>query len=365
MSVNQIQGGAAFFGAAVQMATQSVQVAQPNTLQQIGGLLKSIGNFFQAAGDLAGKVGGFAQQSGFGAGFVPRPGAETMQPSMPVGFGGGFFGAGAGIGAAGGAAGGFFFGGVVGAGGVQQPSVPETKGGIEQIGPNKFKTPGGFTVEAEGKDAAWKITSPEGKETRVWGDPHVSVNGKQAFDFKDQSSFVLPDGTKITCHTKPVGNGPDAPTLSTKIDIMNGDQRASIDGIHTGKPESTGVKNDRWEVDAATKDGNYFAMGNNGDKWFLNGKNEITGGNARIGEIHTKGTTEAGAGGGVSDLAQNAMQEAPKFGNQEFFQNIMMNLMNMMMQQMMQQMFSGFTGRLFGGDQDQQNQEPKGLGAFI
>lgn len=349
-AINQIQGGAAFFGAAVKMATQSVQTAPANTLQQIGGLLKSIGNFFQAAGQLAQNVGGFAQQAGFGAGSIPKPGLETMQPTIPVGFGAGFFGGAVGVGAAGGAAGavagGFFFGGAVavgGSAGIQQP-VQEKPSGLEQLGPNTFKTPGGYTIHAEGKQEAWKITAPDGKETRIWGDPHVDVNGKRAFDFKDQSTFVLPDGTKITAHTKARGNDPNAPTFTDRIDIMNGNQRATIDGIMDNKPQSTGVKNDRWEVDAQVKDGSYFVLGNNHDKWFLNGKNEITGGNMRTGEIYTKGTPDTSTGGGISDLAQNAMQEPPKFGNQDFFQQLIGQLFKNIVQNLLQQLFSSFGG---------------------
>src|SRR5262249_36342838 len=66
-----------------------------------------------------------------------------------------------------------------------------------QVGADeKIHTPGGYTIEADG-NTAWKITGPDGKCTTVSGDPHVSESDGGKWDFKRDSSFVLPDGTKI------------------------------------------------------------------------------------------------------------------------------------------------------------------------
>src|SRR3712207_7111164 len=40
----------------------------------------------------------------------------------------------------------------------------------------------------------WKITGPDGKTTRVWGDPHVDEGdreGNNDWEFKRNSTFVL------------------------------------------------------------------------------------------------------------------------------------------------------------------------------
>src|SRR5688572_20456016 len=54
-------------------------------------------------------------------------------------------------------------------------------------------TPGGYKIEATSQ-FEWKITGPDGKTTRVWGDPHVAEGDGGKWDFKRNSTFVLGDG---------------------------------------------------------------------------------------------------------------------------------------------------------------------------
>jgi len=37
-----------------------------------------------------------------------------------------------------------------------------------------------------------------GEEYKAWGDPHVNIDGKHAFDFWGTTTFSLDDGTKVT-----------------------------------------------------------------------------------------------------------------------------------------------------------------------
>ena len=339
---SNIQG---FFGAAFQTANMSIQSSAPQQLQQLSSLLQgAFQNLFQAGMQAFQQLMGGLGQTPAAPGQTPPPSQEMMQPSMPPGFqnaqflGGAFFGGAVGgfggaVGGFGGAAGGIQGGFGVIAGGVigGAPPPSEEKSGIIQNGPNSFVTPGGFTIKAEGKDMAWTITNPEGKTTRIWGDPHVDEADGRRWDFKKDMSFVLPDGTKISAKTVPWGNG-DA-TVTGSIDIMNGNQRATISGIDKNKPSSSPVQNDRWATDARTPDGQYAVLHPNGKDWFLNGKQEITGGNAHTGEIFTKGGREAE---GLTGKSQNAMREPfsfppsfpslphrPQFGGQNFMNQLL------------------------------------------
>lgn len=304
---NNFQSNFQSFGFFVGQASQQINMAPMQQLQQVQSLLQ---NAFSAMST------GFQSMLGAGnmmpklpsPGFVGAPNFQHMNNPMSPAAQGGFV------------AGGFSATGTIGPNGLQFNSfnsfgagaatgvhtAPEPKPqGIKQIkdNPPAFETPGGYKIESEGKSAAWKITTPEGKTTRIWGDPHVHESDGTKWDFKKDMSFVLPDGTKITARTTPPR--PNGYTVTAGIDIMNGSERATIDGIDKNKPTTGGVKNDRWAVDAKVKDGDYAVLGKSGDDWFLQGKNEIVG-SSKAGEVlHTR----AGSAGeaGVTRAAQNAM----------------------------------------------------------
>ncbi len=353
MSVNQIGGGGvAFFGAGYfQGATSQIQQAPMQQLQQLQSMLQSsFQNFFQSMGQFQQSAGaGFAQSPAAMPGFVQPPSTGMMQPMNPGAMAGGGFVAGGFI-AGGQIGGGMAGGGMIGGVGTIGTPMPAEKSGLIQTGKNppEYTTPGGFKIAAEGKDMAWTITTPEGKKTRIWGDPHVHEGDGGKWDFKKDMSFVLPDGTKIGVKTVPWGKNGEA-TVTGSIDIMNGNQRATIGNIDKNKDLSdTGIQNDRWALDARTPDGDYAVMGGNGDDWFLNGKNEIVGGNMKTGEIFTKQSN--GTNTNITNQAMHAMREpgqmampqmpgqvsqpGPRFGGQQF----VMQMMQQMMQQMLQMM---------------------------
>src|SRR5207248_5346521 len=82
-----------------------------------------------------------------------------------------------------------------------QPSMLAVDKGV-------ITTAGGYKIEPSGQ-FEWKITGPDGKSTRVWGDPHVETSKGTKFDFKQDTSFVLPDGTKINVKTTPWTGNPN------------------------------------------------------------------------------------------------------------------------------------------------------------
>ncbi|MBZ8142547.1 hypothetical protein CLD22_21925 [Rubrivivax gelatinosus] len=97
-----------------------------------------------------------------------------------------------------------------------------------------------------------------GETYRAWGDPHMEIDGQQAFDFWGTTSFVLDDGTKVTIETTPWASNP-AMTLSSKVTISNGDYGVQITGVDTNTHGDLAIDEGRgWGrlVDWAVDDGN-------------------------------------------------------------------------------------------------------------
>ncbi len=95
----------------------------------------------------------------------------------------------------------------------------------------KITTPGGYTIEQVGQ-FEWKVTGPDKKETRVWGDPHVDESDGGRWDFKKNAEFQLGDGTRICVTCKPYGNGA---TVTGELDIVNADSHIKVTDIDKGK----------------------------------------------------------------------------------------------------------------------------------
>ncbi|HEY8207293.1 MAG TPA: DUF1521 domain-containing protein [Myxococcaceae bacterium] len=134
----------------------------------------------------------------------------------------------------------------------------------------KIHTPGGYTIEADG-NTKWKITGPDGKCTTISGDPHVHESDGGKWDFKRNSSFVLPDGTKINVQTKPVANGM---TVTSGLEVVNGNNRVEISGVNTAHPHTSQVQHTGQQWNTAGWD--KFVMGNETDDWAFGGR-EIVG----------------------------------------------------------------------------------------
>ncbi len=119
-----------------------------------------------------------------------------------------------------------------------------------------------YTVTASEKDATWTVTNNEtGKTTKISGDPHVDIDndGKNDFDFKQDMTFQLDDGTKITVGTVP--GGENGATYSSSLTITNGDKAVQVTGLgdsHDGesnlevKQSDAGVTLDELGRDGAT-----------------------------------------------------------------------------------------------------------------
>lgn len=110
-----------------------------------------------------------------------------------------------------------------------------------------------------GHDNTITITNKHtGDSYQVWGDPHVKIDGKAAFDFWGTTTLRLEDGTKVTIQTTPWAHNPNA-TLASKVTITNGSYGVQITGIDTNSPGSVQVNEAAgWGklLDWAVDDGN-------------------------------------------------------------------------------------------------------------
>lgn len=110
--------------------------------------------------------------------------------------------------------------------------------------------------------------SNTGEETRIWGDPHVEIDGKHAFDFWGTTTFTLDNGTKITINTEQWGGNPDA-YVASQVVITKGDQAVTVNGISQntiGDLSITMSQNGR-ALDRATRDGYTLHENASGAGW--------------------------------------------------------------------------------------------------
>ncbi|MDX1453062.1 MAG: DUF1521 domain-containing protein [Oleiphilaceae bacterium] len=100
-----------------------------------------------------------------------------------------------------------------------------------------------------------------GEHYRIWGDPHVDVDGQRAFDFKGDTSFILDDGTKITIQTTP-WRGNNGQTISSEVSIIDGQSNygvhiKGVDDYHSGDLTFEETRNLGQFLDSMIDDGNY------------------------------------------------------------------------------------------------------------
>lgn len=169
---------------------------------------------------------------------------------------------------------------VVGNDGPTTPSSPtptdssHPSGSLNTDANGVITTPGGYKIQATNQ-FEWKITGPDGKSTRVWGDPHVDEGDGGKWDFKRDSTFVLGDGTRINVATTPYGNGM---TVSKELEIISGNDRVKVTDLDKGKGKTGPVTQDGYANVNSFGGKDVFVMGKETDDWSFQGK-EVIGSN--------------------------------------------------------------------------------------
>ncbi|WP_232293429.1 DUF1521 domain-containing protein [Stigmatella aurantiaca] len=145
-------------------------------------------------------------------------------------------------------------------------------------------TPGGYQIQATGQ-YEWQITGPDGKSTRVWGDPHVAEGDGGTWDFKRDSTFVLGDGTRINVNTVPWGDA--GATVTGGLEIISGNDRVQVTDVDKGKGKVGPVTADGYQHVNSFGNNDVFVMGQETDDWSFQGR-EIIGSN-NLGETFKLG----------------------------------------------------------------------------
>lgn len=146
-----------------------------------------------------------------------------------------------------------------------QLSNPTHASTVKEGGLVKFENDN-YRITAGDNNEVNILDKHTGESTRIWGDPHVDVNGKRAFDFWGTTTFALKDGTKLTIETTPFNQNPQM-TLASKVTITNGDYGVQISGVDTNKVGDLSFEEGKgWGkmIDAVVADGNTVYAKQNG-----------------------------------------------------------------------------------------------------
>ena len=135
----------------------------------------------------------------------------------------------------------------------------------------------GYTMTLNERSSEIVITDANGDKTRIWGDPHVDVNGKRVGDFYDTTTFELKNGTKITINTEPWKAGGNGAYVASQVVITKGDQGIVVDGISQNEKGDLKITQgyDGQALDFAHDDG--FNLTEAGDKGTYGWNSEFTG----------------------------------------------------------------------------------------
>jgi len=106
---------------------------------------------------------------------------------------------------------------------------------VQQNGSTAHIDLGNYTLDLDERNSQFILTNKAtGETTRIWGDPHVEVDGKAVGDFYGTMTLNLDDGTKITINTTPYSAG-NGMTLSSRLTITQGDRAMVISGLDQNK----------------------------------------------------------------------------------------------------------------------------------
>jgi hypothetical protein len=140
---------------------------------------------------------------------------------------------------------------------------------VDSASTAKINLGDGYRLEIDDRSSQLTIINDNtGERTRIWGDPHVEIDGKHAYDFWGTTTFTLDNGTKITINTEQWGGNPNA-YVASQLVISKGDNAIIVDGISQNKVGdlSVSMSNNGYMVDAMTRDGYTLHENATGSGW--------------------------------------------------------------------------------------------------
>jgi Domain of Unknown Function (DUF1521)/Calx-beta domain len=154
-------------------------------------------------------------------------------------------------------------------------TCPPEDWSFNQTGTTATINLGNYSIQLQEKLASWTLVNNEtGQCTRIWGDPHVDIgnDGQIDFDFKENMSFQLTDGTKITVDT--VEWEKSGQTLSSKLTITDwaGQNAMVVTGLGWYSDGVANLKVEEFEgqgqaLDLGTSDGSMTLYENAAGGW--------------------------------------------------------------------------------------------------
>jgi len=152
--------------------------------------------------------------------------------------------------------------------GIVPPSNPQWS--VQQNGGQAHVDLGNYTLDLDEGNSQFILTNKAtGEKTRIWGDPHVEVDGKAVGDFYGTMTLNLDDGTKVTINTTPYNAG-NGMTLSSRLTITQGDRAMIVSGLDQntlGDMKITQVPVGGQMIDAIQRDGTDIYENPEGSGW--------------------------------------------------------------------------------------------------
>jgi hypothetical protein len=146
-------------------------------------------------------------------------------------------------------------GGCIGRG--EGPSTSRTADGKVQFENDNYR------ITADDNNEVMIHNKATGENYRIWGDPHVEVDGKHAFDFWGNTTFVLDDGTRVTINTTPWEQGHNGATVASQVTILDGGGHygTHIEGVDSNTRGDLGFV----DIDVAGRDGKLTSSASEGN----------------------------------------------------------------------------------------------------
>lgn len=140
----------------------------------------------------------------------------------------------------------------------------------------------GYKLQIDERSSQMTIlNTATGQSTRIWGDPHVEVNGQHKFDFWGTTTFTLANGTKVTINTEQWNGNPNA-YVASQVVITKGANAIVVDGISQNKigDLSISISGNGYALDAAHRDG--FTIYEGGGSWQTGAGRTVTQAEANV-----------------------------------------------------------------------------------